>query len=162
MKNVLLAIVLLFASCSKEEGCTATWADNYNSDAEINDGSCYRNGCTDVNAANYDTYATEEDGTCKYKRAEFTIKDVIQKYYSPLDEFGSVEIHYDISNSGNYTIDYYEVWFTIKTTNGSKYTEWTNGTNVAIGKTMSDYTFINTAGKQYKEVSIDSYELTYY
>ena len=45
-------------------GCTSSWADNYNSSATIDDGSCYRNGCRQTWADNYDPQATVGDGSC--------------------------------------------------------------------------------------------------
>ena len=45
-------------------GCTSLWADNYDPYATIDDGSCYRFGCTSYWADNYDTYATADDGSC--------------------------------------------------------------------------------------------------
>lgn len=57
-------------------GCTDPEALNYNSLAEIEDGTCQyrdqptpteiRKGCTNSNALNYDEFATEDDGTCKF------------------------------------------------------------------------------------------------
>ena len=37
---ILLCLPLLFSSCKKEEGCTDPIAKNYNSDAELDNGSC--------------------------------------------------------------------------------------------------------------------------
>ena len=48
-------------------GCTDALADNYDSEAVYNDGSCvYSNlpGCTDDSAWNYNPMATEDDGSC--------------------------------------------------------------------------------------------------
>ena len=39
-------------------------ADNFNSDANEDDGNCIYFGCTDINAINYDSLANEDDGTC--------------------------------------------------------------------------------------------------
>jgi len=46
------------------EGCTEDWADNYDVLATENDGSCYKVGCTEDWADNYDTIATTDDGSC--------------------------------------------------------------------------------------------------
>ena len=79
MKNVLttsyffLALLLtipFMTSCNKDvEGCTDSTANNYDADADTNDGSCTYDavvvmGCTNMDATNYDADATEDDGTC--------------------------------------------------------------------------------------------------
>ncbi len=46
-------------------GCTDPIAENYDPNANTEDGSCeYILGCTDPTAANYDATATEDDGSC--------------------------------------------------------------------------------------------------
>ena len=45
-------------------GCTQQWADNYNPNANQDDGSCYRVGCTNPDANNYDPLATVDSGNC--------------------------------------------------------------------------------------------------
>lgn len=49
-------------------GCTDRTAKNYNSSANVNDGSCiyYVLGCTDSSAKNYNLYAEKDDGSCQY------------------------------------------------------------------------------------------------
>ena len=51
---------------NKVEGCTNPGAVNYNSLANLDDGSCYfvENGCTDPTAFNYNPQATTDDGSC--------------------------------------------------------------------------------------------------
>ncbi len=55
-------------------GCTAWDAENFNPNANRDDGSCYWDdsppivyGCMDPGADNYDAAATEDDGTCYYE-----------------------------------------------------------------------------------------------
>ncbi|MDP7568214.1 MAG: lamin tail domain-containing protein, partial [Flavobacteriales bacterium] len=47
-------------------GCTDPTADNYDSAATLDDGSCTytTSGCTDTTACNYDASATTDDGSC--------------------------------------------------------------------------------------------------
>jgi len=47
-------------------GCTDSTADNYDSTANLDDGSCTYtiSGCTDTTACNYDASATTDDGSC--------------------------------------------------------------------------------------------------
>jgi len=47
-------------------GCTDLTADNYNSDATDEDGTCEYLGCTDPTANNYNSSANVNDGTCEY------------------------------------------------------------------------------------------------
>ena len=52
------------------EGCTDPSADNYNSDANVNDDSCTYTiyGCTDSEALNYNASATDDNGSCEYEQ----------------------------------------------------------------------------------------------
>jgi len=61
-------------------GCTDSSAINYNSSANVDDGSCIekRLGCMDVNAVNYDLTANTDDNSCKYKKK--VVEKVALKY----------------------------------------------------------------------------------
>jgi len=84
-------------------GCTDPLADNYNSNATLDDGSCEYLGCTDPVALNYDPDANVNDGSCVYDvygctdpvalnyNSDATIDDDSCEYESPCDSFdGSV------------------------------------------------------------------------
>ena len=45
-------------------GCTDSNANNYNPDANTNDGTCEYLGCTDINYVEYDANANVDDGSC--------------------------------------------------------------------------------------------------
>ena len=50
-------------------GCTDPAADNYDPNANVDDGSCSYSvtlGCTDATASNYDPAAGADDGSCLY------------------------------------------------------------------------------------------------
>lgn len=57
-------------SCNTDVyGCTDPIADNYNSSANVDDGSCILPtlpGCTDPNASNFSAFATRDNGICSY------------------------------------------------------------------------------------------------
>ena len=65
----------------KRRGCTDSSATNYDSNAQVNDGSCQYptpqpakvKGCTDSTATNYNPSAEIDDGLCKYKPVEIKV-----------------------------------------------------------------------------------------
>ena len=67
VSTVLISLFFsfIFSSC-KTKGCTDANANNYNYDANKNDGSCDYGGCTDRNALNYNPLAEYNNGTCNY------------------------------------------------------------------------------------------------
>ena len=60
ISNPLLCITLII------EGCTNSDAENYNEEANLDDGSCVVLGCTYPNAENYNPAATIQDNSCIY------------------------------------------------------------------------------------------------
>ena len=46
------------------EGCINPIAENFDSLANVDDGSCIITGCTDSLALNYNPEANEDDGSC--------------------------------------------------------------------------------------------------
>lgn len=81
-----------FLYCTNEyPGCMDPDAENYTSDAVVDDGSCeYINGCTDPNALNFDDAATFDDGSCEYLEG---CTDPIALNYDPdaVEDDGSCE-----------------------------------------------------------------------
>ena len=66
-------------------GCTDPSANNYNSDATLDDGSCTYDpvyGCIDPTANNYDANADTDDGSCTYD--VFGCMDPLATNYNPL------------------------------------------------------------------------------
>jgi hypothetical protein len=74
-------------------GCTDSSADNYNSDATEDDGSCTYTvlGCTDSSANNYNDLATEDDGSCTYTILGCTDTEALNYNALATDDDGSCE-----------------------------------------------------------------------
>ena len=83
----LLSIIFsLFNSCGKNnslsQGCTNPSAINYDSSADLDDGSCIFSGCTDSTALNYNPVATIDDSSCVYEISGCTDSTALN--YNPL------------------------------------------------------------------------------
>lgn len=74
-------------------GCTDYKANNYNSEANVNDGSCTYNipGCTDPNANNYNSEANQDNGSCTYDVYGCTDYKAINYNYQANKDNGSCE-----------------------------------------------------------------------
>jgi len=68
---ILLSFIIVW-SC-RNEGCTDPDADNYDSNATSNDGSCVYSGCTDAKAINYNENAEIDDNSCIYCNCNDTL-----------------------------------------------------------------------------------------
>jgi hypothetical protein len=73
-------------------GCTDPTANNYDANADTNDGSCTYDvfGCIDPTADNYDATATVDDGSCTYAAPAYQIGDslgggIIAYFFQPGD-----------------------------------------------------------------------------
>jgi len=71
-------------------------------------------------------------------------------------------VYFDITNTGNVEIDYYEVYFDIHCTNGEVITVWTNGLNLGRGDTYSDYTIDNIGSRTVSYAEVNRKVLTVY
>jgi len=95
--------------------------------------------------------------TPKKLDAVFTITDW------EISSLGYVEVFYTIKNTGNITIDYYEVYFKAACSDGSIYQDFDNGLNVKTEEELSDYTYILVpSGKNVVSVYVSDYDLTNY
>jgi uncharacterized membrane protein len=95
--------------------------------------------------------------------ASFEITNWTQSYSEYSHSYSDyVYVYYKVTNTGTVDIDYYEVWIEVHCTDGSTFQDWTNGLNVARGVYLTDWTMINTAGKQAASVSVTRYELKSY
>lgn len=88
--------------------------------------------------------------------AEVTITDIYQDYYSSLDEYGMVELFYEIRNTSTRTINYYEVYFTVTCDDNSTYIDWTNGLYITPGQISPGYIIIYTSWKKYKSIKVNN------
>jgi len=72
-----------------------------------------------------------------------------------------VYIYYQLTNTGDYTIDYYKVFFDISTSGGT-ITTWDNGLDVKMGTTVSDWTMEYIGSAAFNGTTVRSTELTGY
>lgn len=88
-----LMLTIAISSCGEDEvpGCTDSAADNFNSLATTNDGSCVYRGCTNELAENYDPAATIADNnSCVFPRDKFLGEYVGSLNCLIIDQFNSM------------------------------------------------------------------------
>lgn len=76
--------------------------------------------------------------------------------------FNSAHVYYEIENTGNVDIDFYQIWFTVTCTDNSEYTDWTVGSDLRIGDKRNDYGLVDVGGKTAEFAEIKNWELTNY
>jgi len=109
-----------------------------------------------------ETFTLLEEEEKENLSASFVITDWEQDYYEYSDEWSDyVYVYYEVENTGDVDIDYYEVYF-IASCQGGSYHDWTNGMNVRVGAKLSDWTMINVAGKRVRNVAVEDWNLTAY
>ena len=87
-------------------GCTDPIANNYDSDANTNDGSCEYLGCTDSNYLEYDSTANIDDGSCETLIIEGCIDEAADNYNPNANtDNGSCEYSYSWEPCQN------QIWF---------------------------------------------------
>lgn len=95
--NILLPLLCCFTlcfmfSCGEDEvpGCTNIAAENYNSNATTDDGSCIITGCTNVMAENFEPSANNSDeDSCIFPRDKFLGEYVGSVNCLIIDQFNS-------------------------------------------------------------------------
>jgi len=71
-------------------------------------------------------------------------------------------IYYEIENTGSVDIDFYQIWFTVKCTDDSEYTDWTVGLDLKVGDKRNDFGLVDIGEKTAESVKIKNWELTNY
>jgi hypothetical protein len=91
--------------------------------------------------------------------ANFRITDWEQDYYQYLGEWGNVWINYEIENTGNVDIDYFEVYFEITCEDGTKYYSYDIGFYARVGQKYSFHFWVDVGGKKVSSVKITGWYL---
>lgn len=98
-----------------------------------------------------------------YPSAKFEIVGWEQTYYESLREWSRyVRVTYKVTNTGVIDIDYYQVWFEVECTDGSKFRERAIGLDVKAGEYVTASTSIDTMKKKATQVRITDFELKNY
>jgi len=71
-------------------------------------------------------------------------------------------IYYEIENTGSVDIDFYQIWFTVKCTDDSEYTDYTVGASLKVGDRRNAIGLIDIGEKTAEFVTIKNWELTNY
>ncbi len=105
-----ILISFCFSSC-EVSGCMDPSAENYNSNATVDNNSCiYIQGCTDPSANNYNLNATQDDGSCTYSEncsdLDYYCLEINFNHFVDDVEiiYGNDNIFYENNASNNYSV----------------------------------------------------------
>lgn|GEM_PF-3078168 len=101
---------------------------------------------------------TENVAPMESLSAMCTVASWDQEYYEYRDDWGDVVVCFEVWNTGNVEIDFYQVYFEAYC-HGATYSQRTNGMNVPVGATTTDIVYIHTAGNKATSVAITDWEL---
>jgi hypothetical protein len=82
-----------------------------------------------------------------------------QDYYEYLGKWGYVNICYEIENTGNVDIDYFEVYFEITCEDGTKYYSHDIELSARVGQKYSYWFPVDVGGKRATSVKITGWYL---
>jgi len=80
-----------------------------------------------------------------------------------ISSLDNVKVFYTIKNTGDITIDYYNVYFKAVCGDGSSYQNFDNGLNIKTGEELSGYAYVFVpSGKDVVSVYVNDYDLINY
>ena len=91
--------------------------------------------------------------------ANVKMTDWKQDYYEYLGKWGYVNICYEIENTGNVDIDYFEVYFEITCEDGTKYYSHDIELSARVGQKYSYWFPVDVGGKRATSVKITGWYL---
>ena len=110
-------------------GCTDPEAENYDEEADTEDGSCeYEDevvkGCTDPEAENYDEEAEADDGSCEYYEPIEGCTDSEAENYNEEAEVDDGSCEYEEPVQQECVPEMYDAWWLYNSTNDTIRFEW--------------------------------------
>lgn len=96
-------LVAEFEVVTCADGCADPIAENYNANANLDDGSCeYIDGCTDERALNFNVTATRDDNSCDFGGTGIATVSITTDAYPAETSVSVVCDDYEVFNRANY------------------------------------------------------------